>query len=215
MSGKNDSKGEEAAFAQEAERKPGRSAGSSKSKSSLRDVSTLKGLVKGVGFAGSSNASGRASFVGFSVLLKRAAVLFCVSFLSVVQEGRSLVEKRERLPLPLRGVRAGRLVKVLMLAVCAVPVCTGISASVRVVRFALAVCAISVCAGSCAAVREERLPLPLCGVRAERLVKVLMLAVCAMPVCTGVCASVRAASGVFGVKLFHYKDRSTIFFPIF
>ena len=130
LSGKNDS--EEAAFAQEAERKPGRSAGSSKSKSSLRDVSTLKGLVKGVGAAGSSNAGGRASFVGFSVLLKRAAVLFCVSFLSVVGEGRSLVEKRERLPLPLRGVRAGRLVKVLMLAVCAVPVCTGVCASMRV-----------------------------------------------------------------------------------
>ena len=63
LSGKNDSEGEEATFAQEAERKPGRSAGSSMSKSSLRDVSTLKGLVKGVGFAGSSNASGRASFV--------------------------------------------------------------------------------------------------------------------------------------------------------
>ena len=148
LSGKNESGGEEAAFAQEAERKPGGSAGSSKSKSSLRDVSTLKGLVKGVGFAGSSNASGRASFVGFSVLLKRGsaffAVLFCVFLVAVVGEGRSLVEKRERLPLPLRGVRAGRLVKVLMLAVCAVPVCTGISASVRVVRFALAVCAISV-----------------------------------------------------------------------
>ena len=50
LSGKNDSKGEKATFAQEAEGKPGRSAGSSKSKSSLRDVSTLKGLVKGVGF---------------------------------------------------------------------------------------------------------------------------------------------------------------------
>jgi len=44
LSGKNDSKGEEATCAQEAERKPGRSAGSSRSKSSLRDVSTLKGL---------------------------------------------------------------------------------------------------------------------------------------------------------------------------
>ena len=131
LSGKNESRGKEGTFAQEAERKPGRSAGSSKSKSSLRDVSTLKGLVKGVGFAGSSNASGRASFVGFSVLLKRAAVLFCVSFLSVVGEGRSLAEKRERLPVPLCGVRAERSVKVLMLAVCAMPVCTGVCASVR------------------------------------------------------------------------------------
>ena len=39
LSGKNDSRGEEATFAQEAERKPGRSAGSSRSKSSSRDVS--------------------------------------------------------------------------------------------------------------------------------------------------------------------------------
>ena len=82
LSGKNESRneGKEETFAQEAERKPGRSAGSSKSKSSLRDVSTLKGLVKGVGFAGSSNASERASFVGFSVF----AVLFCLSFLSIM-----------------------------------------------------------------------------------------------------------------------------------
>ena len=145
LSGKNESGGKEETFAQEAERKPGRSAGSSKSKSSLRDVSTLKGLVKGVGFAGSSNASERASFVGFSVF----AVLFCLSFLSIIGEGRSLAETRERLPLPLAGVRAERSIKVLMLAVCAVPVCTGISASMRVVRFALAVCAISVCTGSC------------------------------------------------------------------
>ena len=112
MSGKNDSKGEKATFAQEAEGKPGRSAGSSRSKSSLRDVSTLKGLVEGVGAAGASNASGRASFVGFSVLLERAvaffAVLFCVCFLSVVGEGRSLAEERERLPLLLSGVRAER-----------------------------------------------------------------------------------------------------------
>jgi len=43
-----------------------RSARSSRSKSRSRDESTLKGLVKGVGAAGSSNASGRASFVGFS-----------------------------------------------------------------------------------------------------------------------------------------------------
>jgi hypothetical protein len=42
-------------------------------------------LVKGVGFAGSSNASERASFVGFSVF----AVLFCLSFLSIIGEGRS------------------------------------------------------------------------------------------------------------------------------
>jgi len=127
LSGKNDSEGEEPAFAQEAERKPGRSAGSSRSKSSLRDVSTLKGLVKGVGFAGSSNASGRASFVGFSVF----AFLFCLSFLSIIGEGRSLAETRERLPLPLGGVGAERSIKVLMLAVCAVPVCTGSCAAVR------------------------------------------------------------------------------------
>jgi len=57
-----------------------RSAGSSRSKSSLRDVSTLKGLVEGVGVAGSSNASGRASFVGFSVLLERAGAFFAVLF---------------------------------------------------------------------------------------------------------------------------------------
>ena len=117
------------------ERKPGRSARSSRSKSSSRDVSTLKGLVKGVGAAGSSNAGGRASFVGFSVLLERAgaffAVLFCVFLLSVVGEGRSLAEERERLPLPLSGVGAERSIKVLMLAVCAVPVCTGVCASVR------------------------------------------------------------------------------------
>jgi hypothetical protein len=85
LSGKNESGGKGETFAQEAERKPGRSAGSSRSKSSLRDVSTLKGLVKGVGFAGSSNASERASFVGFSVF----AVLFCLSFLSIIGEGRS------------------------------------------------------------------------------------------------------------------------------
>ncbi|CAL6331642.1 unnamed protein product [Bathycoccus prasinos] len=64
----NESRSEEETFAQEAERKPGRSAGNSRSKSSLRDVSTLKGLVEGVGAAGSSNAGGRASF---SVLLER------------------------------------------------------------------------------------------------------------------------------------------------
>ncbi|CAL6331120.1 unnamed protein product [Bathycoccus prasinos] len=81
LSGKNDPKGEEATFAQEAERKPGRSARSSRSKSRSRDESTLKGLVKGVG------------------------------------EGRSLAGKRERLPLPLDGVRAERSVKVLMLAI--------------------------------------------------------------------------------------------------
>jgi hypothetical protein len=101
-SGKNDSKGEEATFAQEAGRRPGRSAGSSGSKSSARDVSTLKGLVNSVGAAGTSNAGGRASFVGFSVLLERAgaffAVLFCVFLVAVVGEGRSLAEKSERLP---------------------------------------------------------------------------------------------------------------------
>ena len=109
LSGKNDSSGEEETFAQEAERKPGRSAGSSRSKSSSRDGSTLKGLVDGVGAAGSSNAGGRASFVGFSVLLERAgaffAVLLCVFILSVVGEG-TLAKERERLPLPLSGVGA-------------------------------------------------------------------------------------------------------------
>ena len=63
LSGKNE--GREEAFAQEAERKPGRSARGSRSKSSSRDGSTLKGLVKGVGAAGSSKASGRASFRQF------------------------------------------------------------------------------------------------------------------------------------------------------
>ena len=72
---------------------------------------------------------------------------------SVVGEGRSLAEKRERLLLPLSGVGAERSIKVLMLAVCAVPVCTGVCASVRVMRFALALCAVSVCTGGCAAVR--------------------------------------------------------------
>ena len=148
LSGKNDSKGEEGTFAQEAERKPRRSARSSRSKSRSRDESALKGLVKGVGAAGSSSAGGRASFVGFSVLLERAgaffAVLFCVFILSVVGEGRSLAEKRERLPLPLGGVGAERSIKVLMLAVCAMPACRGVCASVRVMRFALAVCAVSV-----------------------------------------------------------------------
>ena len=148
-SGKNDSKGEEATFAQEAGRKPGRSARSSGSKSSSRDVSTLKGLVNSVGAAGTSNAGGRASFVGFSVLLERAgaffAVFFCVSFLSVVGEGRSLAEKSERLPLPLGGVGVEHSIKVLELAVCAVPVCTGAKRSVKVL--VLAVCAVPVCTG--------------------------------------------------------------------
>ena len=69
--------GEEAAFAGGAERKPGRSARSSRSKSSSRDESTLKGLVEGVGAAGSSNASGRASFVGVLTFL---VSIKCVHF---------------------------------------------------------------------------------------------------------------------------------------
>ena len=154
-SGKNDSKGEEATFAQEAGRKPGRSARSSGSKSSSRDVSTLKGLVNSVGAAGTSNAGGRASFVGFSVLLERAgaffAVLFCVFLVAVVGEGRSLAEKSERLPLPLGGVGVEHSIKVLKLAVCAVPVCTGAERSVKVL--VLAVCAVPVCTGVCASVR--------------------------------------------------------------
>ena len=119
LSGKNDSIGEGATFAQEAGRKPGRSARSSRSKSRSRDESTLKGLVKGVGAAGSLNAGGRASFVAGAFF----AVLFCVFLVAVVGEGRSLAEKRERLPLPLGGVGAERSIKVLMLAVCAMPVC--------------------------------------------------------------------------------------------
>ena len=154
-SGKNDSKGEEATFAQEAGRKPGRSARSSGSKSSSRDVSTLKGLVNSVGAAGTSNAGGRASFVGFSVLLERAgaffAVLFCVFLVAVVGEGRSLAEKSERLPLPLGGVGVEHSIKVLKLAVCAVPVCTGAERSVKVL--VLAVCAVPVCTGVCASMR--------------------------------------------------------------
>jgi hypothetical protein len=66
--------------------------------------------------------------------------LFCLSFLSVVGEGRSLAEERERLPSPLSGVGAERSIKVMMLAVCAMPVCTGVcasvcAASVRELRF--------------------------------------------------------------------------------
>ena len=70
-----------------------------------------------------------------SVLLglrTRAGERRSLGFLSVVGEGRSLAEERERLPLLLSGVRAERLVKVLMLAVRTVPVCTGVCASVRV-----------------------------------------------------------------------------------
>lgn len=71
--------------------------------------------------------------VGFSFLLEWAgdffAVLFCVVLLAEVGEGRSLVEIRERLPLG--GVGEERSVKVLMLTVCAMSVCTGVCASVR------------------------------------------------------------------------------------
>ena len=128
-------------FCARGRKETGRSAGSSRSKSSSRDGSTLKGLVEGVGAAGSSNAAGRASFVGFSVVLERAgaffAVVFCVSVLSVVGEGRSSAEERERLPLLLSGVGAERLVKVLMLAVCA-GVCVSVrAASARLARIAI------------------------------------------------------------------------------
>ena len=80
------------AFGRESQRKPGRSALSSRSKSKARDESTLKGLGKGVGAAGSSNASGRASFVGYSFLLKTRAFFdaFCVFLLIRVEEERSL-----------------------------------------------------------------------------------------------------------------------------
>ncbi|CAL6335024.1 unnamed protein product [Bathycoccus prasinos] len=61
ISGKNDSENGEAAFGRESERKPGSSVCSSRSKSRSHDESTLKGLVNGVGAAGSSNAGGRAS----------------------------------------------------------------------------------------------------------------------------------------------------------
>ena len=67
----NDSGSKETAFG--LERKPGRSARSSRSKSRARDGSTLKGLFKGVGAAGSSNASSRASFVNE----KEKASFFC------------------------------------------------------------------------------------------------------------------------------------------
>ena len=126
FSGKIDSRNEEAAFAGEAERKPGRSARSSRSKSRSHDGSTLKGTVKGVGAAGSSNASARASFVGFSFLLEWAGafftVLFCVFLLVGVGEECSLAEIGERLPLG--GVGAKCSIKMLMLAVSAMPVCT-------------------------------------------------------------------------------------------
>ena len=76
------------------------------------------------------------SFVGFSFLFKARAFFdaFCVFLLVGVGDECSLVEVRERLPLG--GVGAERSIKVLMLAVCAMSVCTGVCA---------------------AAVREERL----------------------------------------------------------
>jgi len=58
---------EEATFARGLERKPGRSADSSWSRAKARGESALKGLVIIAG-TGSSNASRRASFVGFSFL---------------------------------------------------------------------------------------------------------------------------------------------------
>ena len=67
LSGKNDSRNG-------SERRPVRSARSSGSKSRSRDGSTLKGLVEGVGAAGSSNAARRASFVAGAFF----AVLFSI-----------------------------------------------------------------------------------------------------------------------------------------
>ena len=133
----NDSRSKKTAFGRESERKPRRSACSSGSKSRARDGSTMKGLVKGVGAAGSSNASRRASFVGFPFLFEARAFFdaFCVFLLAVVGEGRSLVEIKERLPLS--GVGVERAIAVVMLTVCAVSVCTGVCATVRVVCLAI------------------------------------------------------------------------------
>jgi len=72
-------------------------------------------------------------FVGFSFLLEWAgaffAVLFCVFLLVGVGEECSLAGIGERLPLG--GVGAGRSIKVLMLAVCAMPVCTGVLMNIK------------------------------------------------------------------------------------
>jgi hypothetical protein len=70
-------------------------------------------------------------------------ILFCL--LNINDEWKKTKEKkyvkvnahqkrylpRQILPLPSGGVGAERSIKVLMLAVCAMPVCTGVCASVR------------------------------------------------------------------------------------
>ena len=103
-------------LSRESERKPGRSAGSLRSKAKARGESSLKGLVIGA-VAGSSNASRRALLVGFSFLIKLIVGFFPVVLFSVFcfaeggvrfaegGEGRSLVEGKECSPLG--GVRAG------------------------------------------------------------------------------------------------------------
>ena len=127
-------------LSRESERKPGRSAGSSRSKAKARGESSLKGLVIGA-VAGSSNASRRASLVGFSFLIKLIVGFFAVVLFSVFRfaeegvrfaeggEGRSLAEIRRRLPLV--GDGAGRSIEVFVLSLCAVWICTGVCATLR------------------------------------------------------------------------------------
>jgi len=102
--------GEETSFARGTEGEPGSSADSLWSKAKACGESALKGLVNGTG-AGSSNASKRASLVGFPFVFEVevgffAVVAIPVFLLTEAGEGRSLVERIKRLPLI--GVEAGR-----------------------------------------------------------------------------------------------------------
>jgi len=123
--------GEELTFARGTEREPGSSADSSRSKARACGESALKGLVIVAG-AGSSNASRRASLVGFPFVFEVEVVLlvvvaFPVFLLAEAGEGRSSVERIKRFPL--FGVEAGRPKVMLVLSVCAKWVCTGACAS--------------------------------------------------------------------------------------
>ena len=124
---------EDTTFVRGTERRPGRSADSSCSRAKTRSESSLKGLVIGAG-AGSSNASKRASFVGFSFLFKPKVVFVAVRAFPVFLfadggEGRSLVVIKRRLPLG--GDGAERSIKVVVLSLCAVWLCTGVCAALR------------------------------------------------------------------------------------
>ena len=84
----NESNVEEATFARGSKRKPGRSVGSSRSKAEACSESALKGLVIVAG-AGSSNASWRASLVGFSFSFKaKGGLSFFVLLYSVFSFSR-------------------------------------------------------------------------------------------------------------------------------